>query len=150
MKKVISVSFSIITQFNFKQLEFKFFQIYIHLQFIYLKITFNQSSYPILKNAIHNLFRGTLIMSFINKFGKTTIASSIVAASVLGASNVSHASGSGAGPGENAQGQQGQDDAVAFGNTKNPKNVIFMVGDGMGPSFNTAYRYYKNQPGAKK
>ena len=45
-------------------------------------------------------------MSFINKFGKTTIASSIVAASVLGASNVSHASGSGAGPGENAQGQQ--------------------------------------------
>ena len=36
-------------------------------------------------------------MSFINKFGKTTIASSIVAASVLGASNVSHASGSGAG-----------------------------------------------------
>lgn len=93
---------------------------------------------------------GTLIMSFINKFGKTTIASSIVAASVLGASNVSHASGSGTGPGENAQGQQGQDDAVAFGNTKNPKNVIFMVGDGMGPSFNTAYRYYKNQPGAKK
>ena len=89
-------------------------------------------------------------MSFINKFGKTTIASSIVAASVLGASNVSHASGSGTGPGENAQGQQGQDDAVAFGNTKNPKNVIFMVGDGMGPSFNTAYRYYKNQPGAKK
>ena len=57
-------------------------------------------------------------MSFINKFGKTTIASSIVAASVLGASNVSHASGSGAGPGENAQGQQGQDDAVAFGNTR--------------------------------
>ena len=56
-------------------------------------------------------------MSFINKFGKTTIASSIVAASVLGASNVSHASGSGAGPGENAQGQR-QDDA-AFGNTKN-------------------------------
>ena len=25
-----------------------------------------------------------------------------------------------------------------------------MVGDGMGPSFNTAYRYYKNKPGAKK
>lgn len=23
------------------------------------------------------------------------------------------------------------------------KNVIFLVGDGMGPSFNTAYRYYK-------
>lgn len=90
------------------------------------------------------------MMNFINKLSKTTIASSMVAASVLGVSNISHASGSGAGPGENAQGQQGQDDAIAFGNTKNPKNVIFMVGDGMGPSFNTAYRYYKNQPGAKK
>ena len=27
--------------------------------------------------------------------------------------------------------------------TQKSKNVIFMVGDGMGPSFNTAYRYYK-------
>ena len=61
------------------------------------------------------------MMNFINKLSKTTIASSMVAASVLGVSNISHASGSGAGPGENAQGQQGQDDAIAFGNTKNPK-----------------------------
>ncbi len=33
---------------------------------------------------------------------------------------------------------------------KNPKNVIFLVGDGMGPSFNTAYRYYKNDSHAKE
>ncbi|MEI5739438.1 alkaline phosphatase, partial [Staphylococcus aureus] len=39
-----------------------------------------------------------------------------------------------------------KDESFAVGNTKNPKNVIFLVGDGMGPSFNTAYRYYKNDP----
>ena len=37
------------------------------------------------------------MMNFINKLSKTTIASSMVAASVLGVSNISHASGSGAG-----------------------------------------------------
>ena len=42
-----------------------------------------------------------------------------------------------------------QDDSFAVGNTQNPKNIIFLVGDGMGPSFNTAYRYYKNAPNAK-
>ena len=49
MKKVISVSFSIITQFNFKQLEFKFFSNLYTFTIHLLKITFNQSSYPILK-----------------------------------------------------------------------------------------------------
>ena len=86
-------------------------------------------------------------MKFMNKMGKTTLASSIVAASVLSTVNVSYASGSSE---QSAQTKQTQNDAIAFGNTKNPKNVIFMVGDGMGPSFNTAYRYYKNKPGAKK
>ncbi|GBW63624.1 alkaline phosphatase [Staphylococcus aureus] len=43
-----------------------------------------------------------------------------------------------------------KDESFAVGNTKNPKNVIFLVGDGMGPSFNTAYRYYKNDPHAKE
>ena len=86
-------------------------------------------------------------MKFMNKMGKTTLASSIVAASVLSTVNVSYASGSSE---QGAQTKQTQNDAIAFGNTKNPKNVIFMVGDGMGPSFNTAYRYYKNKPGAKK
>lgn len=86
-------------------------------------------------------------MKFMNKMGKTTLASSIVAASVLSTVNVSYASGSSE---QGAQTKQTQNEAIAFGNTKNPKNVIFMVGDGMGPSFNTAYRYYKNKPGAKK
>ncbi|UMT80630.1 alkaline phosphatase [Staphylococcus roterodami] len=46
--------------------------------------------------------------------------------------------------------KEAKDDSFAVGNTKNPKNVIFLVGDGMGPSFNTAYRYYKNDPHAKE
>ena len=54
-------------------------------------------------------------MSFINKFGKTTVATSILAASVLGTTHVSFASGAGQG----AQDQQGQDDNyMAIGNTK--------------------------------
>ncbi|MCT1756294.1 alkaline phosphatase [Staphylococcus haemolyticus] len=86
-------------------------------------------------------------MSFINKFGKTTVASSILAASVLGTTHVSFASGSG----EGNQGQQGQnEDYMAIGNTKNPKNVIFMVGDGMGPAYNSAYRYYADNPNTKE
>ena len=86
-------------------------------------------------------------MSFINKFGKTTVATSILAASVLGTTHVSFASGAGQG----AQDQQGQNgDYMAIGNTKNPKNVIFMVGDGMGPSYNSAYRYYADNPNTKE
>ena len=86
-------------------------------------------------------------MSFINKFGKTTVASSILVASVLGTTHVSFASGSG----EGNQGQQGQnEDYMAIGNTKNPKNVIFMVGDGMGPAYNSAYRYYADNPNTKE
>ena len=47
--------------------------------------------------------------------------------------------------------QQGQNgDYMAIGNTKNPKNVIFMVGDGMGPSYNSAYRYYADNPNTKE
>ncbi len=86
-------------------------------------------------------------MSFINKFGKTTVASSILAASVLGTTHVSFASGSG----EGNQGQQGQDgDYMAIGNTKNPKNVIFMVGDGMGKSHTSAYRHFADNPDTKE
>ena len=60
-------------------------------------------------------------MSFINKFGKTTVASSILAASVLGTTHVSFASGSG----EGNQGQQGQnEDYMAIGNTKDPKTLF--------------------------
>lgn len=85
-------------------------------------------------------------MSFINKFGKTTVAGSILAASVLGTSQISFASSPGAGPEE----QQNDNDAIAFGNTENPKNVIFMVGDGMGPSYNSAYRYFADNPDTKE
>lgn len=42
-----------------------------------------------------------------------------------------------------------KDESFAVGNTKNPKCYL-LVGDGMGPSFNTAYRYYKNDPHAKE
>ncbi|MBQ4833392.1 alkaline phosphatase [Pseudoalteromonas sp. MMG010] len=31
-----------------------------------------------------------------------------------------------------------------------PKNVIYMIGDGMGPAFTTAYRYYKDDPATKE
>jgi alkaline phosphatase len=30
-----------------------------------------------------------------------------------------------------------------------PKNIIFMIGDGMGPSYNTAYRYMQDKPQTK-
>ena len=90
---------------------------------------------------------GFITMRFINKFGKTTVASTILAASVLGTTQLSFASS----PGEGNQGQQGQDgDYMAIGNTENPKNVIFMVGDGMGPSYNSAYRYYADDPNTKE
>ncbi|MBH0020932.1 alkaline phosphatase [Pseudoalteromonas sp. SWXJ133] len=31
-----------------------------------------------------------------------------------------------------------------------PKNVIYMIGDGMGPAYTTAYRYFKDDPATKK
>ena len=37
----------------------------------------------------------------------------------------------------------------AFAQTA-PKNVIYMIGDGMGPAFTTAYRYYKDDPTTKE
>ena len=37
----------------------------------------------------------------------------------------------------------------AFAQTA-PKNVIYMIGDGMGPAFTTAYRYYKDDPTTKR
>ena len=30
-----------------------------------------------------------------------------------------------------------------------PKNVIYMIGDGMGPAYTTAYRYFKDDPTTK-
>ncbi|MGR5068904.1 alkaline phosphatase [Vibrio alfacsensis] len=31
-----------------------------------------------------------------------------------------------------------------------PKNIIYMIGDGMGPAFTTAYRYYQDNPDTKE
>ncbi|WP_133405716.1 alkaline phosphatase [Parashewanella tropica] len=31
-----------------------------------------------------------------------------------------------------------------------PKNIIFMIGDGMGPAYTTAYRFYKDDPATKE
>lgn len=80
-------------------------------------------------------------MKFLNKLATTSIASSILASSLVGISNVSYASGSGNGP--------TQSDVTYMGNTENPKNIIFMVGDGMGPSYNTAYRHFQDDPNTK-
>ena len=67
-------------------------------------------------------------MKFMNKMGKTTLASSIVAASVLSTVNVSYASGSSE---QSAQTKQTQTMPLLSA-TQKSKNVIFMVGDGMG------------------
>lgn len=39
--------------------------------------------------------------------------------------------------------------ASAVANDK-PKNIIYMIGDGMGPAYTTAYRYYKDNPNTKQ
>ncbi len=31
-----------------------------------------------------------------------------------------------------------------------PKNIIYMIGDGMGPAFTTAYRYYHDDPSTEE
>ncbi len=84
-------------------------------------------------------------MKSFKHIGKYLLSGSIVAATLLSTTNISSASETNADKSKD----KNKDDAVAFGNTKNPKNVIFLVGDGMGPSFNTAYRYYQNDPSAK-
>ena len=45
--------------------------------------------------------------------------------------------------------QTSKDKASVYGNTKNPKNIIFMVGDGLGPSYNSAYRHFADNPNTK-
>lgn len=84
-------------------------------------------------------------MKSFKHIGKYLLSGSIVAATLLSTTNISSASETNADKSKD----KNKDDAVAFGNTENPKNVIFLVGDGMGPSFNTAYRYYQNDPSAK-
>ncbi|CDR26216.1 alkaline phosphatase [Staphylococcus schweitzeri] len=78
-------------------------------------------------------------MLSINKVAKFAVANLIIISTVFNTVTPAIAQSE----------KEAKDDNFAVGNTKNPKNVIFLVGDGMGPSFNTAYRYYKNDPHAK-
>lgn len=85
--------------------------------------------------------RGVMtVMKFKRQFAQLSIASAVIA-SVLGNGPVASASGSGEGPGQQA---------AMYGDTSHPKNVIFLVGDGMGPAYNTAYRYFADNPKTKE
>lgn len=77
-----------------------------------------------------------------SKLTKISLASSLIASAVLGTSQITYAKAK-----DNHR--KSQEQVAMYGNTKNPKNVIFMVGDGMGPSYNTAYRYFKDNPNTK-
>ncbi|PCF63990.1 alkaline phosphatase [Staphylococcus intermedius] len=79
-------------------------------------------------------------MKFKRQFAQLSIASAIIA-STLGTGNVASASSAGGAPDQQA---------TLYGDTKHPKNVIFLVGDGMGPSYNTAYRYFADNPDTKE
>ncbi|MGV3244867.1 alkaline phosphatase [Staphylococcus sp. 11261D007BR] len=84
-------------------------------------------------------------MKMNRQLAKVSLASSLVAATLLGAAQPTFASGS-----SNGQEAKSNDDVAMYGNTEDPKNVIFMVGDGMGPSYNAAYRYFKDNPDTKE
>lgn len=85
-------------------------------------------------------------MKMSGKFMKISLASTMLASAILGAAQPTYASGKG----KDSEAQKKQDNVAMYGNTKNPKNVIFLVGDGMGPSYNTAYRYFKDNPDTKE
>ncbi|UXU55237.1 alkaline phosphatase [Staphylococcus agnetis] len=82
-------------------------------------------------------------MKIVGKLTKVSLASSLIASSILGVSQATYAKAQ-------SKQNQAQDNVAMYGNTKNPKNVIFMVGDGMGPSYNSAYRYFKDNPNTKE
>ncbi|SUM34565.1 alkaline phosphatase [Staphylococcus gallinarum] len=82
-------------------------------------------------------------MKFYNKLATVSVTSAIVMGSVLGNAQSTFASSGG-----NSSDQPA--DVSYMGNTKNPKNVIFLVGDGMGPSYNSAYRYFADNPETKE
>src|SRR5699024_886753 len=81
-------------------------------------------------------------MKLFNKLATVTVASVIVVGSVFGSVQPTQASSNGKASAES--------DVSYMGNTKNPKNVIFLVGDGMGPSYNAAYRYFADNPDTKE
>lgn len=74
-------------------------------------------------------------MKFQKKIGTTIAASILLTSSAFGTTFASGTPDS-----------QNQSKISVTGNTKNPKNIIFMVGDGMGPSYNSAYRHFADNP----
>ena len=80
-------------------------------------------------------------MNMWKKIATLSLATSI-AASSIGSFSVSQAS--------SKESAKNKDEVSYVGNTKNPKNVIFLVGDGMGPSYNAAYRYFADDPNTKE
>ena len=80
-------------------------------------------------------------MNMWKKIATLSLATSI-AASSIGTSSISQAS--------SKESAKNKDEVSYVGNTKNPKNVIFLVGDGMGPSYNAAYRYFADDPNTKE
>lgn len=76
-------------------------------------------------------------MTLSKKFTTSLITISLVASSIVGTAFASETPKS--------------DSKIAVsGNTKNPRNIIFMVGDGMGPSYNSAYRHFADNPDTKE
>lgn len=73
-------------------------------------------------------------MKLRSSLGSIMIASSLVSASILGTAPEVKAN------------SQHQDQVTVYGDKESPKNIIFMVGDGMGPSYQTAYRYFADNP----
>lgn len=80
-------------------------------------------------------------MNMWKKIATLSLATSI-AASSIGSFSVSQAT--------SKESAKNKDEVSYVGNTKNPKNVIFLVGDGMGPSYNAAYRYFADDPNTKE
>ena len=85
-------------------------------------------------------------MKILNKLATVTIAGTIIAGSSLGSGQGIYA----AGKKDESKDSNQNSDVAYMGNTKNPKNVIFLVGDGMGPSYNAAYRYFADNPDTKE
>lgn len=81
-------------------------------------------------------------MKLTNRFSKVTLASTLMASSLFATSSA------------NAEEQKStteeKKEAAVYGNTENPKNIIFMVGDGLGPSYNSAYRHFADNPDTKE
>ncbi|QLK86857.1 alkaline phosphatase [Staphylococcus sp. 17KM0847] len=86
-------------------------------------------------------------MKIKKQWNKLALASVLVTSSFFGVTPYTSYANSQTSEG---QAHQQQDTSVtAYGNTEKPKNIIFLVGDGMGPSYNAAYRYFADNPDTK-